>query len=111
MFGSKPVRVSMSTMLRSQGVLKNAVDWVSRSRATAVPRAARAAPVGIALNGGRQPRRLGVTRAVRAPRRENLCRYVLARPGSHRLRRGRTYREQGTPPPLRDDDRQLHGPR
>ena len=37
------------------GVLKNAIDWVSRCSSSAIQRAPRAPAVGVAVDGGRKP--------------------------------------------------------
>ena len=50
------------------GMLKNAIDWVVPLSAAAVQRAPRAADVGVAVDGRRQPRPVGAARAVRASR-------------------------------------------
>ena len=55
----------------------------------AVRRTPRAAPLGIALAGRRQPGTLGASSAPRAPRLANLSRHVLAGDGSQGVRRRR----------------------
>ena len=66
------------------GLLKNAIDWVSRSRPQPFHPAPRPVALRLAVDGRRQSGPLVPPGAARAPRRPDLPGHVLAGAGAHR---------------------------